>query len=337
MRQQDIPLVVLGGKEYGSGSSRDWAAKGTSLLGVRAVITESFERIHRSNLIGMGVIPLQFPEGESARVVGLDGTEIVRHHRHRGAQRGQDAEDHARHGHQGRRLQGGVRRGGPHRHPWRGGLLPQRRHPAVRAAKHAEVRARAKTEREHPLPKVSEDHLAARRRQILDGARRCFAEFGYERATVRRLEQTIGLSRGAIFHHFRDKDTLFFELAHEDAERMADVASREGLIQVMRDMLAAPDQFDWLATRLEIARKLRNDPEFHQGWTDRSAELAGGTTERLRRQKQAGRLRDDVPSDVLQPTSTWSWTAWWPGWHRAKTRTRLSAVLDLVEASVRQQ
>ncbi|RJQ78594.1 aconitate hydratase [Amycolatopsis panacis] len=69
------PLVVLGGKEYGSGSSRDWAAKGTSLLGVRAVISESFERIHRSNLIGMGVIPLQFPEGESAASLKLDGTE----------------------------------------------------------------------------------------------------------------------------------------------------------------------------------------------------------------------------------------------------------------------
>jgi aconitate hydratase len=73
---QHIPLVVLGGKEYGSGSSRDWAAKGTSLLGVRAVIAESFERIHRSNLIGMGVIPLQFPDGESAESLGLDGTEV---------------------------------------------------------------------------------------------------------------------------------------------------------------------------------------------------------------------------------------------------------------------
>ncbi|HKS49089.1 MAG TPA: aconitate hydratase AcnA [Amycolatopsis sp.] len=70
-----VPLVVLGGKEYGSGSSRDWAAKGTRLLGVRAVIAESFERIHRSNLIGMGVIPLQFPEGESASSLHLDGTE----------------------------------------------------------------------------------------------------------------------------------------------------------------------------------------------------------------------------------------------------------------------
>ena len=71
----DVPLVVLAGKEYGTGSSRDWAAKGTMMLGVKAVITESFERIHRSNLIGMGVLPLQFPEGESYASLGLDGTE----------------------------------------------------------------------------------------------------------------------------------------------------------------------------------------------------------------------------------------------------------------------
>jgi aconitate hydratase len=70
-----VPLVILAGKEYGSGSSRDWAAKGTALLGVRAVIAESFERIHRSNLIGMGVLPLQFKDGETAASLGLDGTE----------------------------------------------------------------------------------------------------------------------------------------------------------------------------------------------------------------------------------------------------------------------
>ncbi|MGG7570891.1 aconitate hydratase AcnA [Streptomyces sirii] len=72
---QGTPLVILGGKEYGSGSSRDWAAKGTALLGVKAVITESYERIHRSNLIGMGVLPLQFPEGQSAESLGLTGEE----------------------------------------------------------------------------------------------------------------------------------------------------------------------------------------------------------------------------------------------------------------------
>jgi aconitate hydratase len=70
-----IPLVVLAGKEYGSGSSRDWAAKGTALLGVKAVIAESYERIHRSNLVGMGVLPLQFMDGESASSLGLTGEE----------------------------------------------------------------------------------------------------------------------------------------------------------------------------------------------------------------------------------------------------------------------
>ena len=69
------PLVVLSGKEYGSGSSRDWAAKGTALLGVKAVIAESYERIHRSNLIGMGVLPLQYPEGQDAESLGLTGEE----------------------------------------------------------------------------------------------------------------------------------------------------------------------------------------------------------------------------------------------------------------------
>jgi aconitate hydratase len=71
-----VPLVILAGKEYGSGSSRDWAAKGTALLGVRAVIAESFERIHRSNLIGMGVLPLQFINGESAQSLGIKGDEV---------------------------------------------------------------------------------------------------------------------------------------------------------------------------------------------------------------------------------------------------------------------
>jgi len=75
-QKDGVPLVVLGGKEYGTGSSRDWAAKGTILLGVKAVITESFERIHRANLVGMGVLPLNFAEGQTAQSLGLDGTEM---------------------------------------------------------------------------------------------------------------------------------------------------------------------------------------------------------------------------------------------------------------------
>ena len=76
-RAEGVPLVVVAGREYGTGSSRDWAAKGTLLLGVRAVIAESFERIHRSNLVGMGVAPLQFPEGTTRRSLGLTGDERV--------------------------------------------------------------------------------------------------------------------------------------------------------------------------------------------------------------------------------------------------------------------
>ena len=187
------------------------------------------------------------------------------------------------------------------------------------------------------MPRVSADHLAARRRQILDGARRCFAEHGYDKATVRRLEQTIGLSRGAIFHHFRDKDTLFFELAREDAARMADVAAREGLIQVMGEMLAAHEESDWLATRLELARKLRNDPVFQQGWAQRSAALAAATTDRLQRQRQAGRVRQDIPGDVIQCYLDLALDGLVARLAAGEDPARLSAVLDLVEESVRRR
>ena len=74
-RREGVPLVVVAGAEYGAGSSRDWAAKGTRLLGVKAVLAESFERIHRSNLVGMGVLPLQFPRGVTRGTLGLDGSE----------------------------------------------------------------------------------------------------------------------------------------------------------------------------------------------------------------------------------------------------------------------
>src|SRR6476646_9850159 len=111
------------------------------------------------------------------------------------------------------------------------------------------------------MPKVSADHLQARRRQILDGARSCFARHGYDGATVRVLEEEIGLSRGAIFHHFPDKDALFLALAAED-----------GLVQVMREMVAAPDA-GRLGTQLEIARRLRTDQRFRAAWEPRRREL----------------------------------------------------------------
>ena len=114
---QGIPLVVLGGKEYGSGSSRDWAAKGTALLGVRAVIVESFERIHRSNLIGMGVIPLQFPEGETIKTLGLDGDETFDFSGITELNNGGHPAHRQGHRDQARRRRRRVRRGRPDRHP----------------------------------------------------------------------------------------------------------------------------------------------------------------------------------------------------------------------------
>jgi TetR/AcrR family transcriptional regulator, transcriptional repressor of aconitase len=152
------------------------------------------------------------------------------------------------------------------------------------------------------MPRVSTDQLAARRQQILDGARTCFARHGYEGATVRRLEQSIGLSRGAIFHHYRDKDALFLALAEQDAKRMADVVAEQGLVQVMRELLTEPkdpDERSWLGTRLEVSRRLRTDPEFRERWSSHSAALTRATRERLERQARAGTLRDDVPVPVL--------------------------------------
>ncbi|MEO9328503.1 TetR/AcrR family transcriptional regulator [Gordonia aurantiaca] len=185
------------------------------------------------------------------------------------------------------------------------------------------------------MPKVSDDRLAARRREILDGARHCFAEFGYDGATVKRIEEYTGLSRGAIFHHYKDKEALFLALAHEDAERMADVAAEEGLVQVMRDMLARPEDFDWLGTRLEIARKLRTDATFRSEWKARSAELEKATLSRLEQGRQAGRLRDDVPTEVLLKYLDLVLDGLITRLASGQPTDDLHAVLDLVEESVR--
>src|SRR3954466_15004457 len=115
------------------------------------------------------------------------------------------------------------------------------------------------------MPRLTPDRLDARRAQILAGARRAFARHGYEGATVRVLEQEIGLSRGAIFHHFRDKDSLFLAVAEDDAAAMVDTVARHGLVQVMRDLLARAESEDvpgWLGTQLEVSRRLRTDPDF---------------------------------------------------------------------------
>lgn len=191
------------------------------------------------------------------------------------------------------------------------------------------------------MPRVSQDHLDARRRQILDGARTCFARFGYEGATVRRLEDATGLSRGAIFHHFKDKESLFLALAEDDAARMADVVAEQGLVQVMRDLLSRPSGHDrtpgadWLGTRLEVSRRLRTDEEFRQRWAQRSEQLTAATKARLRWQRQSGNLRDDVDVDVL--TSYLELVLEGLVSHLAMgfPADDLGPVLDLVEESVR--
>src|SRR4051812_30961244 len=150
------------------------------------------------------------------------------------------------------------------------------------------------------MPRVSQDHLDARRRQILDGSRVCFARYGYEGATVRRLEDTTGLSRGAIFHHYRDKEALFLALAEQDAVRMADVVAEQGLVQVMRELLADPAGVrGWLGTRLEGSRRLPPARDSRRRGSSHSAALPRATRDRLERQSRAGTLRDDVPVSVL--------------------------------------
>jgi TetR/AcrR family transcriptional regulator, transcriptional repressor of aconitase len=191
------------------------------------------------------------------------------------------------------------------------------------------------------VPRVSTDQLAARRQHILDGARRCFAAYGYEGATVRRLEQSTGLSRGAIFHYFRDKDALFLALAEQDAARMADVVAEQGLVQVMRDLLdtarkdGAADESSWLGTRLEVSRRLRTDPDFRERWQAHSAELTAATRERLERQAANGTLRDDVPVAVLAQYLELVLEGLVSHLAMGLPADALDGVLDVVEQSVR--
>ena len=126
---EGVPLMIIAGKEYGSGSSRDWAAKGVLLLGVKAVIAESFERIHRSNLVGMGVLPMQFQAGQNRESLGLTGQETFSVTGNRGRRQYRQARD--RHRSVRRRLREAVRGDCPDRHPRRTRILPQRRNSAL--------------------------------------------------------------------------------------------------------------------------------------------------------------------------------------------------------------
>jgi TetR/AcrR family transcriptional regulator, transcriptional repressor of aconitase len=188
------------------------------------------------------------------------------------------------------------------------------------------------------VPRVSQDQLDARRQEILAAARTCFARYGYEGATVRRIEQETGLSRGAIFHHFRDKESLFLAVAEDDAAAMVATVARNGLVQVMRDLLAStdsPESAGWLGSQLEVSRRLRTDPEFAQRWAARSEAVAAATRERLARQYDAGVLRDDVPIEVLARFLELAYDGLVVHLASGRPADDLHPVLDLIESAVR--
>ncbi|MFI7597910.1 TetR/AcrR family transcriptional regulator [Actinoplanes sp. NPDC049681] len=189
------------------------------------------------------------------------------------------------------------------------------------------------------MPRVSQDQLEARRHEILAAARGCFARYGYEGATVRRLEEATGLSRGAIFHHFRDKDSLFLAVAEDDAAAMVETVARNGLVQVMRDLLeragASGDTAGWLGTQLEVSRRLRTDPEFAKRWTERAAAVEAATRDRLQRQRDAGVLREDVQVDVLTQFLELAYDGLVLHLATGRPAGELSRVLDVVEEAVR--
>jgi AcrR family transcriptional regulator len=185
---------------------------------------------------------------------------------------------------------------------------------------------------------VSQDQLDARRQEILAAARAAFARYGYEGATVRRLEEQTGLSRGAIFHHFRDKDSLFLAVAEDDAATMVETVARNGLVQVMRDLLgqaSSPDTTGWLGSQLEVSRRLRTDPAFARRWAQRSAAIAEATRSRLKRQRDAGILRDDVPIDVLAQYLELAYDGLVLHLAMGRPAGDLGPVLDLIEEGVR--
>jgi AcrR family transcriptional regulator len=148
------------------------------------------------------------------------------------------------------------------------------------------------------MPKISDERKAARREEILEGARRCFAEHGYEGATVAKLEREIGLSRGAIFNYFASKDDLFLELARRDNERLVRLWIEKGWEATLREVME--EDPDWIGVYLELSRRERTDPEFrrrHHAQTQ--DELAPLLVEHVRGEQGRGEFRQDVPPERI--------------------------------------
>ena len=142
------------------------------------------------------------------------------------------------------------------------------------------------------MPKISEERRTERREQILDAARRCFAEHGYEGATVARLEQEVGLSRGAIFNYFGSKEDLFVELAVQDSKRISDVWVNEGLEALVREVLELDPA--WLGVNLELVRRVRTDRDFRKRVEKRQEALGPINRARVEQAQRDGEFREDL-------------------------------------------
>jgi TetR/AcrR family transcriptional regulator, transcriptional repressor of aconitase len=147
------------------------------------------------------------------------------------------------------------------------------------------------------VPKVSAAHRDERRRQILDGARTAFAEHGYEGATVARLEQAIGLSRGAIFNYFPDKWELFYALAVEDQQRAGMLWLEHGFDGLVRHL--GDENPEWIGVYLEVSRMLRTIPELRERWAERNLDLDGKLAAHLTKLQADGVYRSDLDIETL--------------------------------------
>ena len=142
------------------------------------------------------------------------------------------------------------------------------------------------------MPKISDERRAERLEQILEGARRCFAENGYEGATVAKLEREIGLSRGAIFNYFPSKEDLFIELAVRDTARMSEIWREQGLEAIVREVMELDPA--WLSVYLELFRRVRNDDDFRERIESRQKEIAPANRARIEEAQRSGEFRDDL-------------------------------------------
>ena len=175
------------------------------------------------------------------------------------------------------------------------------------------------------MPKITSERRTERREEILDGARRCFAEHGYEGATVTKLEREIGLSRGAIFNYFSSKDDLFLELARRDNERLVRLWMDKGWEATLREVVE--EDPDWIGVYLELSRKERTDPELQGGASSAGEELAPALDEHVEEQQRARRAprrprpRRSSASSASSPTG---WACSWAAVSRFATSTRSS-------------